>query len=429
MTQKDFVVSADGHLLEPIDLFKTRLPEHLRDLAVWEEEFEIEPFVEGGARVFRKLHTPGLRGLDGLALPPDERADARGRPRASSSRTWTSTASTPRCCTRTCRSSGSSPTTTRCRSRTPASTTTTSSSGSRRTSTGWRRPRPSRSPTSATPSPRSSGSPPAGSGRCCCRPPRRCRTTRRELDPVWAAIQGSGMSVFVHTQTGGIKVNDPEALTLKVMMENAQQVNQPMTEKMAAEADGHPGGHAADRPADSSSASSSAAACPSASPTCTSRSSSSTPTGSRRSSAPWTSAGSPASARTPTGGSACGTTPAPTTTSPAWPSCSGSTRSGRTRSCRASTCKRQFHVSFQDDPGRRRLPAHHRPVDDHVGQRLPARRGHVPRQPGAAADAVGRRPRRRAQGDGRRHARRPPRLRGLRPVTRPELRAPTARRR
>ncbi len=42
------------------------------------------------------------------------------------------------------------------------------------------------------------------------------------------------MSVFVHTQTGGIKVNDPEALTLKVMLENAQQVNQPMTEKMAA---------------------------------------------------------------------------------------------------------------------------------------------------------------------------------------------------
>ena len=125
MADKDFVVSADGHLLEPIDLFKTRLPEHLRDMAVWEEEIEIEPFVEGGARVFRKLHTPGLRGLDGLALPPDA-ADAR--PRAipsSSSRTWTPTASTPRCCTPTCRSSASSPTITRCRSRTPGSTTTT----------------------------------------------------------------------------------------------------------------------------------------------------------------------------------------------------------------------------------------------------------------------------------------------------------------
>ena len=62
MTQKDFVVSADGHLLEPTDLFKTRLPKHLRDRAVWEEDFEIEPLVEGGPRVFRKLHTPGFEG-------------------------------------------------------------------------------------------------------------------------------------------------------------------------------------------------------------------------------------------------------------------------------------------------------------------------------------------------------------------------------
>ena len=39
-------------------------------------------------------------------------------------------------------------------------------------------------------------------------------------------------------------------------------------------------------------------------------------------------------------------------------------------------------------PGRSRrdrVPAHHRRVDDRVGQRLPARRGHVPRQPGAAS--------------------------------------------
>ena len=31
-------------------------------MAVWEEEFEIEPLVEGGASVFRKLHTPGFEG-------------------------------------------------------------------------------------------------------------------------------------------------------------------------------------------------------------------------------------------------------------------------------------------------------------------------------------------------------------------------------
>src|SRR5947209_13621295 len=52
-SSRDFVVSADGHVLEPTDLFKTRLPMHLRERAVWEEDFEIEPFVDGGARIFR----------------------------------------------------------------------------------------------------------------------------------------------------------------------------------------------------------------------------------------------------------------------------------------------------------------------------------------------------------------------------------------
>ena len=61
MTQKDFVVSGDGHLLEPTDLFRTRLPKPLRDRAVWEEDFEVEP-LEGGARIFRQLHTPGFEG-------------------------------------------------------------------------------------------------------------------------------------------------------------------------------------------------------------------------------------------------------------------------------------------------------------------------------------------------------------------------------
>src|SRR3546814_19693679 len=63
MTKQDFVVSGDGHLLEPVDLFKARLPEHLRARAVWEEDFELdEPWVEDGARVFRRLHTAGYEG-------------------------------------------------------------------------------------------------------------------------------------------------------------------------------------------------------------------------------------------------------------------------------------------------------------------------------------------------------------------------------
>ena len=78
MTQKDFVVSADGHLLEPIDLFKTRLP-----------AAPARPGRVGGGvrdRAVRRGRRPGLpqaaharvRGLDGLALPPDA-ADARPR--------------------------------------------------------------------------------------------------------------------------------------------------------------------------------------------------------------------------------------------------------------------------------------------------------------------------------------------------------------
>jgi Amidohydrolase len=54
-----------------------------------------------------------------------------------------------------------------------------------------------------------------------------------EFDPVWAAMQASGMHAFFHTQTGGVKVDDTEATTLKVVMESAAQVNQPMTAKSA----------------------------------------------------------------------------------------------------------------------------------------------------------------------------------------------------
>jgi predicted TIM-barrel fold metal-dependent hydrolase len=54
-----------------------------------------------------------------------------------------------------------------------------------------------------------------------------------DYDPVWAAAQANGVHVFIHTQTGGVKVNDPESTTLKVVMENAAQVNKPMTAKSA----------------------------------------------------------------------------------------------------------------------------------------------------------------------------------------------------
>src|SRR6202046_5632872 len=60
---KEFVVSGDSHIIEPVDLFKTRLPRQLRDRALWEEEFTLdEPIVPGGHTEFKKLHTIGFDG-------------------------------------------------------------------------------------------------------------------------------------------------------------------------------------------------------------------------------------------------------------------------------------------------------------------------------------------------------------------------------
>ena len=53
--------------------------------------------------------------------------------------------------------------------------------------------------------------------------------------------------------------------------------------------------------------------------------------------------------------------------------------------------KRQFHVSFQDDPVAVACRHITGVVDDRLGQRLPARRGHLPRQPRADRQAVRRR--------------------------------------
>jgi predicted TIM-barrel fold metal-dependent hydrolase len=59
----EFVVSGDTHIIEPVDLFKTRLPKHLRDRALWEEEFKLDqPLVPGGHTEFKKLHTAGYDG-------------------------------------------------------------------------------------------------------------------------------------------------------------------------------------------------------------------------------------------------------------------------------------------------------------------------------------------------------------------------------
>jgi len=60
---KEFVVSGDSHIIEPVDLFKARLPKQLRERALWEEEFTLdEPIVPGGHTEFKKLHTIGFDG-------------------------------------------------------------------------------------------------------------------------------------------------------------------------------------------------------------------------------------------------------------------------------------------------------------------------------------------------------------------------------
>jgi predicted TIM-barrel fold metal-dependent hydrolase len=233
MSQKDFIVSADGHLLEPIDLFKTRLPKNLRDMAVWEEEFEIEPFVEGGARVFRKLHTPGFEGWTvsryrqtaGRTPEGDpeiilEDMDADGvdaqvlHPNLSQFGLFTDHHEMSIAHARVYNDyvmERFTPYFGRLAPTAPIPLTDIGDAVAEieRVAAGGFRgvllPAIAPLPYYA-----------------------------REYDPVWSAIEDAGMSVFVHTQTGGIKVQDPEALTLKVMMENARQVNEPMTEKAAA---------------------------------------------------------------------------------------------------------------------------------------------------------------------------------------------------
>jgi len=228
----DFVVSADGHVLEPTDLFRTRLPAHLRDRGVWEEDFEVEPLVEGGARVFRRLHTPGYEGwtisryrqtggrtpegdpelilqdmdLDGVdvqvmhpnlslfGLYSDDHELSMAHARVYND--YLVERFTPyfsRLC----------PTA-------PVPITDVEEAVAeveRVAAAGFRAVLlPATPPT---------------------------HYYDRALDPVWAAIQGAGMHAFFHTQTGGVKVNDPTSTTLRVVMESAAQVNRPMTPKSA----------------------------------------------------------------------------------------------------------------------------------------------------------------------------------------------------
>ncbi|OHV27086.1 amidohydrolase [Parafrankia soli] len=77
---EELLVSVDGHIVEPHDLFLTRLPKHLRDRAVWEEDLKIQPLGEDGRTDFRKLHTPGFEGWTNSAYPHFDGSPNTGRP-------------------------------------------------------------------------------------------------------------------------------------------------------------------------------------------------------------------------------------------------------------------------------------------------------------------------------------------------------------
>lgn len=234
MTTKDFIVSGDGHLLEPPDLFKTRLPKHLRDRAVWEDDFELdEPWVEGGATKFRRLHTPGFEGWTisryrqtrGRTPEGDpehilEDMDFDGvdaqvlHPNLSLFGLYSDDHELSMAHARVYNDyviERFSPYFHRLAPTAPIPITDVDDAVAEieRVAEGGFR---------AILLPAT--------------PPRNYYT--RDLDPVWAAAQASGVQVFFHTQTGGVRLDDPESTTLKVVMENAAQVNQPMTEKAAA---------------------------------------------------------------------------------------------------------------------------------------------------------------------------------------------------
>ena len=230
MTSGDFVVSGDGHLLEPTDLFRTTLPKHLRDRAVWEEDFEVEPLVEGGARIFRRLHTPGFEGwtisryrqtggrmpegdpeviledmdLDGVdaqvlhpnlslfGLYSDDHELSMAHARVYTD--YVIERFTPYFS----RLVPTAPVPITDIDDAVAQVERVAAAGFRAILLPATPPQPYYS---------------------------------REFDPIWAAAQAHGVHAFFHTQTGGVKVDDPASSTLKVVMESAAQVNQPMTGK------------------------------------------------------------------------------------------------------------------------------------------------------------------------------------------------------
>ncbi len=233
MSQKDFVVSADGHILEPTDLFRTRMPAHLRARAVWEEDFEVdEPLVVGGARVFRKLHTAGYEGWTISRYRQTSGRTPEGDPEIIIEDLATDGVDAavmhPNLSLFGLYSDDHELSMAHARVYNDYVIERFSSYFDRIVPTA---PVPITDIDDAVAEIERVGAAGMRAILLPAIPP--TPYFSREYDPVWAAIQGIGGHVFIHTQTGGVKVGDTEATTLKVVMENASQVNQPVTEKSA----------------------------------------------------------------------------------------------------------------------------------------------------------------------------------------------------
>ena len=233
MTDKDFVVSADGHILEPTDLFVTRLPRHLRDRAVWEEDFEIEPLVEGGVTDFRRLHSPSFEGwtvshfrhYDGTPNTgdPDRILDDMDRdgidaqlmhPNLSLFGLFSDDHELSMAHARVYNDyliERFSPYAARLAPTAPVPLTDVADAVAEIERVAAAGIRGILLP-AVPPQPYHS----------------------RDLDPVWAAAQANGVHVFMHVATGGVKTKDPASVTLRTIKQMAEEVNQPMTGKLAA---------------------------------------------------------------------------------------------------------------------------------------------------------------------------------------------------
>ena len=228
-----FICSADGHILEPTDLFVTRLPKHLRDRAVWEEDFQAELPGEGQVRDFRRLHSPGFDGwtvarfrhYDGSPNTGDpdrilEDMDLDGidtqvmHPNLSLFGLFSDHHELSMAHARVYndylierftpyfhRLAPTAPVPLTDIDDAVAEIERVAAAGLRAILLPAIPPKPYFS---------------------------------EDFDRVWAAAQANGTHVFIHSQTGGVKVDDPQSSTLRTVMGIAAEVNDPMTRKLAA---------------------------------------------------------------------------------------------------------------------------------------------------------------------------------------------------